>query len=326
MKRIALVTGAGGAIGSILVRRLLEHGCRVRALVRGPSSRGLPETVEIFRGDITDSGLLAEATDGVGWVFHLAARLHLNNPPPGMQEEYGLANVEGTRRLVQAARGSGVERLIFFSTINVYGQTRPGEVFDEDSPLRPESLYAETKVRGERLALDGMASVVLRLAAVYGPGMKGNYTRLLQALRRGRVLMPGDGCNRRTLAFVEDVCCAAILAAEHASAAGQIYNVTDGQVHTLREIINAMSEALGRPVTAIRLPKSAVRLAAGVWEDGWRLAGKSSSVGRATVDKFVEDVAVSGVKIQQLGFRPQYDLRAGWRATVKEYLAERRLS
>ena len=100
--------------------------------------------------------------------------------------------------------------------------------------------------------------------------------------------MIGDGNNRRTLVHVNDLCRAARIAAESEAAAGQVFNVTDGQIHTLREIIDAMSAALGKRSTRF-------------------------------VDKFVEDIAVSGEKMQKhLGYAPVYDLVEGWRETVRQ--------
>ena len=316
IKPTALITGATGAIGSVLVGQLLEHGYEVRALVRSAQGR-LPEAVKIFKGEITDCHALREAAAGTDVIFHLAAKLHINNPAPALKADYRRINVDGTRCLVEAAQAAGVRRLVFFSTINVYGPSRPRQVLNEDSPLRPDSWYAETKIEGEQIALAGVPAVVLRLAAVYGPGMKGNYVRLLNALRRRRFAMIGDGRNRRTLVHMNDACAAALAAARHRGAAGRIYNVTDGRIHTLREIIEAMSSALSRRPPRFHLPVWPVRLAAGLIEDGLNLVGKRSPVGRATVDKFIEDIAVAGTLIEnELGYRPRYDLAAGWRETV----------
>lgn len=321
MNRIALVTGASGAIGGKLVRRLCERGYEVRALVRENSSLdGLPESVPVIRCDLTDQCRLSEAVAGVDYVFHLAAKLHINNPAPELRDEYFRVNVEGTRCLAEVARAACVKRFVFFSTINVYGSTCPGEVLTEDAPLRPDSWYAETKIAAERDVLRQLPAeaLVLRLAAVYGPRMKGNYVRLLQALRRRRLAIVGDGHNRRTLVYVDDVCAAAIAAVEQTNAARQILNVTDGTVHTLREIIEAMSVALGQTPPVWRLPAAPVRAAAGLIEDILKTLGRVSPIGRATIDKLVEDTAVSGDEVQrQLGFRPRYDLRAGWRETIR---------
>lgn len=324
MKQTALVTGAGGAIGPTLVRRLLAQGYAVRALVReSASAAGLPGGVEIVCCDIADGRLVRQAVAGADVVFHLAAKLHVNNPSPDLKDEYFRVNVEGTRCIAEAARAAGVRRLVFFSTINVYGNSQPGQLFDEETPLSPDSMYAETKIEGETIALAETPAIVLRMAAVYGPGMKGNYTRLVQAIRRRRLPLIGDGRNRRTLVHVEDACDAAVAAAEKDAALGQVYNVTDGRVHSLREITSAIAVALKQSPPRLHLPARPVRMAAGLLEDGLRVVGKKSPITRATIDKLTEDIAVSGEKIQrELGFQPRYDLRVGWLQTVGQMSEE----
>ena len=320
VKRSALVTGAGGAIGATLVRKLMAEGYAVRALVHDQASAAaaLPPNVEIISGDITDWKLPAEAVRHMDFVFHLAAKLHLQNPSRALAGEYEKVNVEGTRGLVKAAIAAKCARVVFFSTINVYGPTRPGEVFDDVASLNPDSIYAETKVRAEETVRNMAGGVILRVAAVYGPRMKGNYPRLLDALRRRRPVIVGTGLNRRTLVYVEDLCRAAMLAAEKSAAAGQTYNVSDGSIHTLREIVEAMSAALGQSAPRLQLPKAPLRLVAGAVEDTFHLLRKNPPIDRQSVDKLTEDVAVTCHKIQrELGYQPRYDLRAGWRETVR---------
>jgi UDP-glucose 4-epimerase len=318
MKRTALVTGAAGAIGRTLVERLLANGYAVRALVREAPATSMPGGVEVVCGDITDCRSVRRAVAGVETVFHLAAKLHLNNPTPALKDEYYRVNVEGTSCLARAARAEGARRLLFFSTINVYGSSQPGQLIDEKTQLRPDSLYAETKVEGEKLVLaESSEAVVLRVAAVYGPRMKGNYPRLVEALRRRRLALIGDGSNRRTLVHTLDLCDAAIAAAEQEKAAGAIFNVTDGCVHTMREIVAAIAAALGRRPPVFHLPVRAARIVAGLMEDGLQVVGRSAPVNRATIDKLTEDIAVNGRKLQlELGFQPRFDLEAGWRQTV----------
>ena len=324
-KPLVLVTGGTGAIGPALVERLLQEGLPVRVFTRQLADRkpSLPG-VEWRQGDLTDPRALESATAGVDVVFHLAAKLHVHQPGPGRQAEYQSVNVEGTRRLVQAAQISGVRRLVFFSTICVYGPSRSGEILDESSRLHPDSRYAETKIQGEEICLqarqgDSQAplAVVLRLAAVYGPRLKGNYARLVKALKRGWFVPVGAGDNRRTLIFDQDVASAALLAANHPGAAGNIYNVTDGAVHRFKEIVAAMATALGRNPPRIHLPIGGARWLARCAETGFRLAGRCAPVTPATLAKMTEDVAVSGRKMErELGFQPAFDLRRGWQATV----------
>jgi nucleoside-diphosphate-sugar epimerase len=320
-----LVTGATGAVGPRVVAALCEAGCKVRAFsLDTPPPDRWPEGVDTRIGDITDPEAVQAAMQGVDAVIHLAALLHVVNPPLELRSRYEQINVNGTATVVAAARGAGVGRLVFFSTIAVYGASNGG-VLTEESPLRPDSFYAQTKVDAERIVLaakgeDGMAlGTVLRLGAVYGAGIKGNYRRLLLALARGRFIPIGPGTNRRTLVYSGDVARAALLAVRHPHAAGRIFNVTDGYFHPMTAIIGTLCDALGRRPPHLTLPAGLVRGFAGSVEAVGRFCGLHPPIVRATVDKYVEDVAVDGRKfVIQLGFAPQYDLASGWRETVEE--------
>jgi len=110
-----------------------------------------------------------------------------------------------------------------------------------------------------------------------------------------------------------------VLAAEHPAAAGKIFNVTDGQFHTLNEIIEVMCRSLGRRCPRISAPVAPVRFAVGVLEDVARVFGGRLPIGRATIDKYTEDVAVDSRRIRrELGFVPEYDLVLGWGETIRE--------
>ena len=221
-----LMTGATGAVGPRVVASLFEAGYGIRTLSLDSPPRGLwPEGIDAQIGDVTDPGVVQSAMQGIDAVIHLAALLHIVNPPPELQREYERINVGGTATVVEAARSAGVGRLVFFSTIAVYGDSA-GKVLTEDSPPHPDSFYAQTKLDAERIVLaakreDGQPlGTVLRLGAVYGSRIKGNYRRLLLALARGRFVPIGPGTNRRSLVYDKDVARAALLAVRHPDAAG----------------------------------------------------------------------------------------------------------
>jgi UDP-glucose 4-epimerase len=160
---------------------------------------------------------------------------------------------------------------------------------------------------------------VLRLGAVYGSRIKGNYERLTHALARHRFIPIGSGLNRRTLIYDKDVGRAAELAASHPAAAGRVFNATDGTFPTLNEIIKSICSALGRKPPRLSLPIGPVRWAVSILENAGRMIGYQSPIGRATIDKYTEDIAVDSSRIQtELGFKPQYDLRSGWQETIQE--------
>ena len=185
-----------------------------------------PPGVEISIGDINDRESVERAVQGSKIVFHLAAKAHITNPGPELKDVYWHVNVEGTQNLIEACSSEGVERVVYFSSVSVYGNTH-GEWIDEDSPTRPHGIYAETKLAGEKAVLaQGPGSgqpkaVVLRFPAIYGPRMKGSYPMLLKTLDHGLFLLVGHGNNRCTLVHEQDAVHAAILAARHPQAAGR---------------------------------------------------------------------------------------------------------
>jgi UDP-glucose 4-epimerase len=320
-----LVTGATGAVGPRVVSALRDAGHSVLVLAMDAPTTGLlPNDVEIRIGDITDSTIVAESMSDIDIVVHLAALLHIVNPPPELRKKYERINVGGTATVVDAAVKAGVKRVILASTIAVYGPS-DGKMLNEDSVPYPDTFYAQTKLAAEKIVLiasraDGQPlGTVLRFGAVYGSSIKGNYQRLVGALARGRFLAVGDGSNRRSLIYDKDLARAIVLVLSREASLGHIFNVTDCQFHTMKEIVAAMSLALGRIPPRYSLPVRPVRWAARLVEEAARLMGCQSPIVRATIDKYTEDIAVSGDKIcRLLGFRPQYDLASGWRETVED--------
>ena len=322
-KHNCVVTGATGSLGPELVRQLASAGCGVRMVARHtPDLRVYPKDCEYWMGDICDREFLEKVVAGAKIVFHLAAKLHVHNPGPELQKEYWRVNVEGTRNVVQASAAAGVQRVVYFSTINVYGPTH-GSLVDENALPSPQDDYATTKHAAEEIVLQARdkysglpTGVVLRLAAIYGPRMKGNYPRLIRAMTRGYFIPIGSGTNRRTLVHEEDAVRAALLAAHSPRSPGCIYNVSDGKVHRLRDILSAISSALGCPEPRWFLPTGPIRRLAAA-------ADKLSFLVRHplhltdTMDKLVEDIAVRADRIQsELGFQPQVNLQEGWKKTL----------
>ena len=219
---------------------------------------------------------------------------------------------------------SGVQRVVLFSTIAVYGASG-GRVLNEMSPTCPDTFYGQTKLDAEQVVLkarraDGAPlGTVLRFGAIYGSRIKGNYQRLLDSLARGRFIPIGKGTNRRTLVYVKDVGRAVVQVVSHPAAAGRLYNVTDGGFFSMNEIIEAICLALGRKPPLFSLPAEPMRTLAGLIAKGAGLLGRKAPITRETVDKYTEDIAVDGSLFQkEIGFAPQFDLKAGWRDAVKE--------
>ncbi|MHB8138197.1 MAG: NAD-dependent epimerase/dehydratase family protein [Smithellaceae bacterium] len=322
---LILVTGATGAVGPIVVKFFLDEGYRIRTLSIDQPPVGIwPDDVEARIGDITNYSAVQAAMEGVDSVIHMAAMLHVVNPPPEMREKYERINVGGTATVVDAAIRAGVKRVVLFSTIAVYGPSE-GCVLDEMSPTHPATLYAQTKLAAEQIVLNASGAdgqplgTVLRFGAIYGSRIKGNYERLTRSLANHRFIAVGNGLNRRTLIYDKDVGRAVVQAVSHPAAAGRIFNVTDGGFHILNEIIEAICSGLGRTSPRLSLPVEPTRTLIHFIEAGIRVVGLKPPVTREMIDKYTEDIAVDGSLFQkEIGFVPQYDLKTGWKETICE--------
>jgi dihydroflavonol-4-reductase len=264
-----LVTGATGFVGWHVARKLLERGERVRALVRDPARLKELEDVDGFQGDLRDPESLARAVAGCGVVYHIAAdyRLWMRDP-----EEMYRSNVEGTRNLLEAARRSGVERLVYTSTVGCIGIPKEG-IGDEQTPVGIEDMqgpYKRSKYLAERVALefaaDGFPVVIVNPTAPVGDhDFKPTPTgKMLVDFVRGA--MPAFLDTGLNVVDVKDVA-AGHLAACDRGKAGERY-ILGAENLTLENIFGMLAKAVGRPAPKISIPY-AVAYAAGVVSTAW---------------------------------------------------------
>lgn len=258
---MTLVTGGAGFIGSALVRRLAAAGAPVRVL--DDLSTGRPERIEglpgleIQEGRVEDPEAAARAVCGVRRVVHLAALASV----PRAESDPRLAaevNVRGTLTVLERSREAGVSALVYASSCSVYGDAGDGPL-REDAPLRPQSVYAVTKLAGERHVLlwhrtGGPAAVALRLFNVYGPGQPadspyaGVVARFAAAARTGETPeIHGDGEQTRDFVAVADVVGAIRLGLERAGgpAGGRAFNIGTGRAVSVNGIWARTAAAAG---------------------------------------------------------------------------------
>jgi len=304
-----LVTGATGFLGLHLCLALRERGYSVaaglRREVKGPWDR-----VALF--DLAGGDIVPSKLEGVSCIFHVAGKAHSLSETVQESYEYMQINTTGTRRLLEASKAAGVQRLVFFSSVKAMGEGSV-DCIDESFESAPTTPYGRSKLDAERLVLEGgyiPHATVLRLSMVYGPTNKGNLPRMIEAIARGRFPPMADVGNRRSMVHVEDVVQAALLAAEQAQAAGQTYILTDGRAYSTRQMYEWICEALGRPVPNPVVPQAVLKLLAKTGDAIGRLRGRRFMFDSDALEKLTGSAWYSSEKIQRdLGFQPERDLR-----------------
>ena len=307
--KTVLVTGASGFIGRALCDVLAASGRRVRKAVRMPAP-GFPGAVAV--GDIGIDTDWRAALEGVSGVVHLAARTHvLRETATNPLAEYRRINVSGTERLAHSAAACGVRRLVFLSSVKVNGERTTGRPCTEGDTPRPEDAYGVSKWEAEqalsRIAAEtGLEVVVLRPPLVYGPGVKGNFLRLMNLVARGVPLPLGAVANRRSFIYTGNLAGAIVQALDAPQAAGRTYLVSDGEDVSTPDLVRALARALGVKPRLLSLPLAALGL-------GATLAGKRAEFARLTGSLQVDSSRIR----QELGWEPRFSLTQGLTETAR---------
>lgn len=248
---VHLVTGATGLLGSHLVEALLQHGLPVRALVRPTSDTGHLDRLGVEKavGDLTDPQSLQQAMAGVAVVYHCASKVGDWGP----WREFQRHIVDATANVVRAASDARVRRLVFISSVQVYGRPELHQPpITETSPLglglRRWEKYARSKIEAEKLVQRGSVEwAILRPSWIYGPRDRQTLPRIVNGLRVGRMGLIGRGEHLLNLVFASDVAQAAVQAGIRREAAGQAYNLSSPGEITQREWFDLITEAVGLP-------------------------------------------------------------------------------
>jgi nucleoside-diphosphate-sugar epimerase len=323
---LCLVTGATGFIGGRLAERLAQEGYAVRCLTRAASDSSRLEKVDVERavGDLTSAPTLAPAVEGCRYVLHCGALVS----DWATKREIARTNVQGTRNLLEASVQASVERVIHFSTTDVYGHPGVAGVDETHTARRFSNWYAQTKLQAEaevrRVEATGaLEAVLLRPATVYGPGSSDVIGEIARAIRAGNMLLIDKGRAIAGLCYVENLIDAAVLALRHPAAPGRAFNLSDGVDVTWRRLTDDLAEGLGCSKVRWSLP---YRLASAIGvslEHAYRLLRASTGL---TLSPLLSRQAVQVLGIDQdfstrlaretLGWEPRVDYATGLAATL----------
>ena len=318
----ALITIIGGAgfIGRRLVAQLLHRGHNVRVVdVVAPGASGL----DYREADVRDVTTLAAAVEGSSVVYNLAA-VHRDDIRP--LSLYHDVNVRGATNVANVCRDLGIDKLVFSSSVAVYGAIATNA--SEDTSPRPSNEYGRSKLQAEHEYRKWQSEVpnrrslvIIRPSVVFGEGNRGNIYRLLQQIATRRFVMVGSGNNRKSMAHVDNL--SAFLVHVIGLGAGiHLFNYTDKPDLSMEELVEIILHALGRPSTIrSRVPYIVGYLGGSACDLLACTIRKNLPISAARIRKFCSTTTYGTHRVQSTGFKPLIDLHDALRNTIRHELS-----
>lgn len=312
-----VVTGANGFVGRALCRLLVKRGYSVTGLVRHASNcvGGAREWVD---SSVDFAGIGGTWPQGLmpDCVVHLAARVHmLDDDAADPEAAFHATNVAGTLRVAEAAVQRGARRFVFVSSIKAIAEIDSGRALREDESPLPQDPYGRSKLAAERALVQygretGLDVVIVRPPLVYGPQVRANFLRLLDAISKGLPLPLAMASGRRSLIYVDNLADALMHCATDPRAAYQCFHVADDGGPSVAELIEALGKHLQKPARLFPVPVSWLRLVG-------RVTNRSPQI-----DRLVGGLQVDTNRIRAvLGWRPPYSTDEGLAETARWYRA-----
>lgn len=328
-----LVTGANGFIGQALCRELIASGHSIRRVVRTgsligkdrgrlpparaevvPHREGLGAAETVVIGEVGPETNWTKALRGIEAVVHLAARVHvLKERARDPLADFRRVNVAGTERLARMAASAGVRRLVYVSSIKVNGECTHESPFTEADTPDAQDAYGLSKLEAEEALCKiagetGLEVVIVRPPLVYGPGVGGNFIRMMHWIDRDVPMPLGSIRNSRSLIYIENLVDVLAVCVAHASAAGKIFLVSDGEDVSTPELIRRLARAMGCRARLVPFPPVLLRLAGS-------LSGKSAEIERLLGSLCIDNSTIR----RELGWAPSFSMDQGLRETARWY-------
>jgi len=315
-----LVTGGSGFIGTRLIDELLKEGHEVKIFDKRESEK-YPHLVTI--GDVRDQEALTKACEGMDVVYNLAAEHADNVTPVSLYEE---VNVGGAENLVKAVEKNGIKKIIFTSSVAIYGLNRgePDETFD----ARPFNEYGRTKYEAEKVFIKWQESspenslVIIRPCVIFGENNRGNVYNLMKQIYTGKFIMVGSGENKKSMGYVGNI--AKLLSSLIDAPKGlTLYNFADKPDLKGIEIVNIIRDEMGMDKVKFKIPYFIGLLGGYAFDIASKITGKKFPISSIRIKKFAADTTISTKRLQESGFKPPYSLEEGLRRMVRSEFLEK---
>ncbi len=315
-----LVTGGSGFIGTRLVEELLKAGHEVKIFDKRDSQK-FPHLVIL--GDVRDKEALIEASKGMDVIYNLAAEHADNVTPISLYEE---VNVGGAENVVEAAEKNGIKKIIFTSSVAIYGLNR-GEP-DETFEARPFNEYGRTKYEAEKVFLkwleksDENSLVIIRPSVIFGENNRGNVYNLMRQIYLDKFVMVGSGENKKSMGYVGNIA-KLLLEMIDANKGLHLYNFADKPDLKGIEIVNIIRSEMGKGEVKFKVPYFLGLLGGYAFDVASKITGKKFPISSIRIKKFTADTTISTKKLQESGFKPAFSLEEGLRRMVRSEFLEK---
>jgi nucleoside-diphosphate-sugar epimerase len=314
------IIGGSGFIGRHLIRDLLAEGYQVRNLDAQAPEHFPDLWVE---ADLRDLDSLKRGLEGCTAVVNLAAAHRDDVRPVSLYHDI---NVQGSQNVCDAAAALGINRILFTSSVAVYGLAGETDTSapDETTPPKPFNPYGQTKWEAEAVYQNWVKAdpahqlIIVRPTVVFGPDNRGNVYNLIAQLAKGAFVMVGSGRNRKSMAYVENVSAFLTYLLQQPKAPGvSLFNYVDKPDFDMNTLVTTVRKTLGRGEKAPpRLPYAIGYMAGLGFDVLAKLSGKSFPISRVRVQKFCANTIFSSDKMQASGFTPPHDLPTALSRTI----------
>ncbi len=309
-----LITGGAGFIGSKLVEILLETSASITIFDKVRSTL-YPELSVI--GDVRDEAALVEACRGIDVIYNLAAE-HADDVTP--KSLYTEVNIGGAVNVISAAKANDIKKIIFTSSVAVYGLNR-GEP-NEGMEAKPFNEYGRTKHEAEKVFLEWArvdstnSLVIVRPVVIFGENNRGNVYNLVNQIHRGKFLMVGNGKNHKSMGYVGNIA-AFLLWLKETESGIQIFNFSDAPDLSTNEIVDIIKDELNIISSPPYIPYYFGLIGGYIFDVIAQVSGKKLPISSIRIKKFCAETTVNKDKLISSGFKPPYQLEGGLRNMIR---------
>lgn len=311
-----IIIGGSGFIGTYLIQQLQSAHQLLNIDKRNAAA--FPHLTSI--ADIRDYGRLQLAIQSADWVILLAAE-HRDDVSPASL--YYDVNVQGTKNVLQALDEKGISKIIFISSVAVYGLNKLNP--DENAPADPFNHYGKSKWMAEEALRKWQQKdarnrtlVIVRPTVVFGPNNKGNVYNLLQQISSGKFIMIGKGNNKKSMTYIENLTGFIKYLLQQKLSGYHVFNYTDKPDLSMNELIAIMEKTMNKKIAPIRIPYWLGYIGGLGFDMAAALTGKKFAISAVRVKKFCATTQFSGEQWLQTGYIPPYTLHEGLIKTIQE--------